>query len=266
METKKNIAILGAGNLGIAIAEGIVAKGLQQSKNITLTRRNLDFLADQRKNGFNISSDNLKSVQNAQIVFLCVQPNQLQGLLDEINSGLTNDHILVSVITGVSLATLEAKFKENDVIRAMPNTAIAIGESMTCLATNGDQQAMDQVEPLFQTLGLTLVIEEKLMQAATVLGASGIAFFMRYLRAATQAGVQMGFHSAEAQMIAVQTAKGAATLVLENGNHPEVEIDKVTTPQGCTIEGLNEMEHQGFSSSLIKGLMTSFHKINGMKS
>ena len=104
------------------------------------------------------------------------------------------------------------------------------------------------------------------MQAATVLGASGIAFFMRYLRAATQAGVQMGFESQEAQKIAVQTAKGAASLILARNSHPEVEIDKVTTPRGCTIEGLNEMEHQGFSSSLIKGVMTSFHKINQMKS
>ena len=103
------------------------------------------------------------------------------------------------------------------------------------------------------------------MQAATVLGASGIAFFMRYLRAATQGGIQMGFHPEEAQLIAVQTANGAAGLILQNGQHPEVEIDKVTTPQGCTIEGLNEMEHQGFSSSLIKGLMTSFQKINNIK-
>ena len=136
---------------------------------------------------------------------------------------------------------------------------------MTCLAIQGTDTALEKVEPLFQTLGLTLLIEERLMQAATVLGASGIAFFMRYLRAATHAGVQMGFDTEEAQKIAVQTAKGAAFLILAHNSHPEVEIDKVTTPQGCTIEGLNEMEHQGFSSSLIKGVMTSFNKINHMK-
>ena len=103
------------------------------------------------------------------------------------------------------------------------------------------------------------------MQAATVLGASGIAVFMRYLRAATQGGIQMGFHPEEAQKIAVQTAKGAAQLILGNHSHPEVEIDRVTTPQGCTIEGLNEMEHQGFSSALIKGLMVSYHKIANIR-
>ena len=102
------------------------------------------------------------------------------------------------------------------------------------------------------------------MQAATVLGASGIAFFMRYLRAATQGGVQMGFDSKDAQLIAMQTAKGAASLVLEHQSHPEVEIDKVTTPMGCTIEGLNEMEHKGFSSALIQGIMTSFLRITKM--
>ena len=109
-----------------------------------------------------------------------------------------------------------------------------------------------------------MIIEEKLMKSATVLGASGIAFFMRYLRAATQGGIQMGFHPEEAQMIATQTAFGAASLIQEFDNHPEVEIDKVTTPRGCTISGLNEMEHSGFSSALIKGLMVSFDRINGI--
>ncbi|MFT5570506.1 MAG: pyrroline-5-carboxylate reductase, partial [Cyclobacteriaceae bacterium] len=146
------------------------------------------------------------------------------------------------------------------------NTASAVGQSMTCLAASAeDQNFIPLAEKLFSAIGDTLVIEERLMQAATVLGASGIAFFMRYLRAATQGGIQMGFHPEEAQRIAVQTAKGAATLILEQGSHPEVEIDKVTTPQGCTISGLNEMEHQGFSSALIKGLMTSFDKLNTIK-
>ncbi|MEO1254683.1 MAG: pyrroline-5-carboxylate reductase dimerization domain-containing protein, partial [Bacteroidota bacterium] len=150
------------------------------------------------------------------------------------------------------------------VVRAMPNTAIAIGESMTCIASN-NSDGLAITEKLFNAVGKTLTIEEDLMQAATVLGASGIAFFMRYVRAATQGGVQMGFDSADAQLIAMQTAKGAASLVLEHHSHPEVEIDKVTTPQGCTIEGLNEMEHKGFSSALIQGIMTSYYRITKMK-
>ena len=107
-------------------------------------------------------------------------------------------------------------------------------------------------------------IEEELMKAATVLAASGVAFFLRYIRAATQGGIQLGFDAAESQKIAMQTARGAASLLVEGSAHPEMEIDKVTTPQGCTIAGLNEMEHQGLSSALIKGIVTSYERINSI--
>lgn len=132
-------------------------------------------------------------------------------------------------------------------------------------ASNADALQIKEIETLFNSLGITLTIEERHMKAATVLAASGIAFFMRYLRAATQGGIQLGFDAEESQLIAVQTALGAASLILENNSHPELEIDKVTTPEGCTIAGLNEMEHQGFSSALIKGLVTSYDKINNIK-
>ena len=107
----------------------------------------------------------------------------------------------------------------------------------------------------------TKLIEDKLMDAATVLGACGTAYAMRYIRANIQGGIEIGFSSTIAALIAAQTVKGAAELLLQKGTHPEQEIDKVTTPKGCTIAGLNEMEHQGFSSSLIKGIATSYNKI-----
>ncbi|MFY0686550.1 MAG: pyrroline-5-carboxylate reductase [Cyclobacteriaceae bacterium] len=261
------VAILGAGNLGIAIGEGIVEKDLLDQSSVILSRRNLAHLDHLKAKGFSVTNNNTEAVKQSKYVILGVQPKQLSSLTTEIKSSLTPNHVVISVITGVKLEQLKAYVGDVPIIRAMPNTAIAIGESMTCLAADGaGKEYLPDVEKMFQALGLTHVIDESLMQAATVLGASGIAFFMRYLRAATQAGVQMGFHSDEAQKIAVQTAKGAACLVLENDQHPEVEIDKVTTPQGCTIEGLNEMEHQGFSSSLIKGVMTSFHKIKNISS
>lgn len=267
MEKINKIAILGAGNLGISIATGIVEKGLKLSSDIFLTRRHINPLDEFRDLGYRILCDNKRAVEQSEIIFLCVQPQQIDELIKVIKPVLHKNHILVSVITGVSLKLLREKGAGvSQLVRAMPNTAIATGQSITCLATKETNTALKKVDNLFQALGLTLLIEENLMQAATVLGASGIAFFMRYLRAATQAGVQMGFESQEAQKIAVQTAKGAASLILAHNSHPEVEIDKVTTPRGCTIEGLNEMEHQGFSSSLIKGVMTSFHKINQMKS
>ena len=146
--------------------------------------------------------------------------------------------------------------------RAMPNTAIAIQESMTCLAYNNAATAqIKYVNDLFSNLGKVVKIEEKLMDAATVLGACGTAYAMRYIRANIQGGIEIGFDAATASQIAAQTVKGAAELLLQKGSHPEHEIDKVTTPKGCTIAGLNEMEHQGFSSSLIKGLVASYDKI-----
>lgn len=144
----------------------------------------------------------------------------------------------------------------------MPNTAIAIGESMTCIATNnGKESEMEIVVNIFDQLGKAILINEELMEAATVLGACGIAYSLRFIRAATQGGIEIGFDAKTAELIASQTVKGAASLILQEGNHPEREIDKVTTPQGCTIVGLNEMEHQGFSSSLIRGILASFNKI-----
>jgi len=117
------------------------------------------------------------------------------------------------------------------------------------------------VEDLFSEIGKTQRIEEQLMEAATVLGACGIAFVLRFMRAMVQGGIQIGFDAETASFIVNQTVKGAAQMLIQNGEHPEREIDKVTTPKGCTIEGLNEMEHNGFSSALIKGIVTSFEKI-----
>jgi pyrroline-5-carboxylate reductase len=148
------------------------------------------------------------------------------------------------------------------IFRAMPNTAIAIQESVTCLCNNGaSEDQIKHVTDLFNQLGITISIDEKLMDAATVLGACGIAYALRFIRAATQGGIEIGFDATTASLIAAQTVKGSAELLLKGNRHPEEEIDKVTTPKGCTIAGLNEMEHQGFSSSLIKGICTSFEKI-----
>lgn len=260
------VAILGAGNLGIAIAQGIVDSKLLEAGAIFLTKRNTRQIEYLTKQGYQITSDSASAVAASKMIFLAVQPKQLPALLGQISTQLREDHVLVSVITGVSIADIKSHLTVKcAVVRAMPNTAIAIGQSMTCICTEDSKDLALAVQKIFDSLGQTLIIDERLMQAATVLGASGIAFFMRYLRAATQGGVQMGFHSEDAQLIAVQTAKGAASLILENKQHPEVEIDRVTTPEGCTIAGLNEMEHQGLSSALIKGLMVSYEKIKNIK-
>jgi pyrroline-5-carboxylate reductase len=149
----------------------------------------------------------------------------------------------------------------------MPNTAVVIGESMTCLAAEEDgSAALTEAQKLFDLVGRTLVIPEELIVPATALCACGIAFFLRCVRAAAQGGIEIGFHPEEAALLAAQTAKGAAALGLREGSHPESEIDRVTTPRGCTIAGLNEMEHQGLSSALIKGIVVSARAAAGLYS
>jgi pyrroline-5-carboxylate reductase len=148
----------------------------------------------------------------------------------------------------------------------MPNTAVALRESMTLIAApDCSAEQILLIQELFESLGKVIFIDEELMAAATVLGACGIAFALRFIRAAIQGGVEIGFGADVAQQIVAQTVKGATELILQTGHHPEQEIDKVTTPKGITISGLNEMEHQGFSSALIRGLLVSFNKINSSK-
>ncbi|TAH00975.1 MAG: pyrroline-5-carboxylate reductase [Sphingobacteriales bacterium] len=258
----KKIAIIGGGNLGTAIAEGLISSGFVQAKHIIITKRNISTLHALERKGVLVSDDNSEAVGFADIVILAVKPFQVDEVLAKLSAHFSKQ-LLVSVVTGISTAhLLKALNKPMPVVRAMPNTAIAIQESMTCISYKDvAKEELDYVQELFNQLGRVAVIEEKLMDAATVLGACGTAYAMRYIRANIQGGIEIGFDAATANLIAAQTVKGAADLLLKKGTHPEQEIDKVTTPKGCTIAGLNEMEHQGFSSSLIKGIMASYDKI-----
>ena len=263
----KKIAILGGGNIGTALAEGFLAGGKSPS-SLIITRRRVEKLTPLAEKGVSTTSDNVAAIGEADLVFLTVRPGQVRPLLEEIAPALdAGRHILVSVVTNFSIAEIEGYTgAQMAVVRAMPNTAVAVRESMTGLAANGPgEKALPEVEELFRLVGRTYVIEEKLMAAATILNACGIAYFLRVIRAISQGGIQIGFHASEAQMIAAQVAKGAAQLLLHSGIHPEEEIDKVTTPRGVTIAGLNEMEHHGLSSALIKGILASFHEIEKLK-
>lgn len=257
------IAILGAGNIGQALATGWVSSGTRDAGEIVLTRREVERLDDLADRGFRVTSDNRAAVRAARVVVLAVQPQQLAELLEEIAPALDPDrHLLISVVSDVTIGDLQGRIGAPvRVVRAMPNTAIAIGESMTCLsAAEGAEAALEEARDLFDAVGETLEIREELMVSATALGACGVAFFLRAVRAASQGGIEIGFHPDEALRLAAQTARGAASLLREEGSHPESELDRVTTPRGCTIAGLNEMEHQGFSSALIKGIVVSAEK------
>ena len=263
-EMKNKITLIGCGNIGNAIAQGLVKSKKYTPDNIILTRRSAKHLHHFQEQGFTVSTDNCTAVSRSEIIILAITPSQIVHVLKEINSSLTKKHLLVSVVSGVSINEMKQHLSiDMEIVRAMPNTAAALCESITCLASESQNDSkLVETEELFNSIGQTLRIDESQMASATALGACGVAFFLRAIRAASQGGIEIGFHSDEAFTIAAQTARGAATLLLDHDSHPEAEIDKVTTPQGATIAGLNEMEHQGFSSAMIKGITTSTRKID----
>ena len=256
------IAIIGAGNIGAAIARGLAASGRFKPEEIILTRRRPEFLEALRAEKFSVSPDNRAAVKSADIVILAVGPQEVEAVARQLSPALSKGQLVISIVSGVTTVQLSSWLKKKvSLVRAMTNTAISIREAMTCLcAAPGSQDALARAKNIFDALGKTMVISEELMLSATALTGCGIAFFLRAIRAASQGGTQIGFHSEEALVLAAQTARGAASLLLGGQGHPESEIDKVTTPRGCTIEGLNEMEHHGFSSAMITGIVTSNDK------
>jgi len=262
-----SVAILGGGNLGRALALGWTERGPYAAEQVHLTRRRPEKLADLLGRGHPVGDDNAQAVRRCDVVVIAVQPQQLDGLLQEIAGAIDPArHRVISVVSGVTIQHLRERLGGAPrVVRAMPNMAVSIGESMTCIAGDeGAGDATEQARSLFDLVGRTLVIPEEMMIPATALCACGVAFFLRAIRAASQGGIEIGFHPEEALFLAAQTAKGAASLLLNEERHPESEIDRVTTPRGCTIAGLNEMEHQGFSSALIKGILLSARKAEGL--
>ena len=252
--------IIGAGNIGLALADGLIKSGTCNAADITITRRSAMALETLQQKGFQGTTSNKDAIKNADLIFLCILPQQLNGVLDEIKEAVdAQNQLLVSVVTGVHTDDIKQRLAADvRIVRAMPNTAMRVNQSMTCLsAANATTSDMHLVQQIFNTLGTTIIINEDMMSAATALCACGIAFFLRSIRAASQGGVEIGFHAHDALKIASQTALGAAQLLLQNKTHPEEEIDKVTSPKGCTIAGLNEMEHQGLSSAMIKGIKLS---------
>ena len=261
----KKIGIIGAGNIGMAIAKGLLRQKVTDPSDLFLSRRRNGLLEKEKKNGLSIT-DNHKLVSKCEGIILAVLPGQAREVLLDLRELLTGEKkLLVSVVSAVSIKELkEWSGKSSDVVRIMPNTASEYGASMTCIAGE-EEHAISQVKSLLDPLGQTMVIKEQLMPAATILAACGIAFFLRFIRAVSQGGIQIGFHAEEAGKIAAQTALGAAELLMQTENHPETEIDRVTTPMGCTISGLNEMEHFGLSSAMIKGIVKSYSEISDLK-
>ncbi len=259
------VGIIGAGNIGSAIANGLLKLGSADPSSLYLSRKRRNLLESQKLSGFTIA-DNKTLARECRVIILAVLPGQAREVVSEISGELKGgDKILASVVAAVTISELHQWCgPEVKVVRMMPNIASEYGAGMTCIAGE-DEDSVLTIRELMAPLGETLVMKEHLMPAATILAACGIAFFLRYIRAVSQGGIQIGFHADEAGKIAAQTARGAAEILLQTGNHPETEIDRVTTPMGCTIAGLNEMEHYGLSSAMIRGIVKSYSGISDLK-
>lgn len=265
------ITIIGTGNIGGAIARGLAKGHIFKASDITCTFHTQESLDKVKavNPDFITSLDNTDAVKNADIIIIAVKPWRVEEVIDQIKGELNYDkQIIVSVAAGITFDTLETYLTKNmgfddcfvtpTIFRIMPNTAIEVLSSMTFVAArNASPEQIDLVIRIFNELGNAMLVEERLMAAGTALASSGIAFALRYIRAAIEGGVELGFYPKQAQEIVVHTVKGAVDLLLENKSNPEMEIDKVTTPGGITIKGLNEMELSGFTSSVIRGLKAS---------
>lgn len=258
------IGIIGAGNMGGAIARGLAAGKKVNSSDITVCAPNnhkeLDALKAQDA-AINVNTDNAKAVEGTDAIIIAVKPWLLDKVMGELAPKIDFEHqLIISIVAGTTLDHLSsmAGGKHAAIFELIPNTAIAVHQSMTFIAAkDATQEQIDTVKSIFDELGETMVVEERLMGACTALSSCGIAYVMRYVRAASEGGVELGLYANQAKEIMFQTMIGAVELLRATGNNPEVEIDKVTTPGGLTIKGLNAMEANGFTHSVIEGLKAS---------
>lgn len=257
------ITILGCGNLGFSIAKGLANKAKENNLEITATTPDGD-LDEIKKYGINAIRENAPAIPDAEIIFLCVKPWIAEGVLKEISGMLKDNQIIISPVAGLKIQTIKEYLgKENQsIFRIMPNIAAAVNQSTTCVSCSASESDKQKVNQLLSLIGKVIEIPEDKINAATILTGSGIAFAMRFMRAMVEGGIEIGFPSKVAEDIVNQTIMGTISLVQsQEGTHIETLIDRVCTPSGTTIRGLNEMERNGFSSSVIEGILSAYNKI-----
>lgn len=254
------IAIIGAGNMGGATARGLVEKEALKPEEITVTAAHFNKLESLQALGMNTTLNNIEAVEDKDLVILAVKPWIGPKVIEEIKSHLKKGCIVVSMMAGIKGEDLRDMLSpaECEISIVIPNTAISLGESMTFhCPINTSEESTKLITSLFENLGEVYVCDEAHLSAGTALASCGIAFAMRYVRAAVEGGVELGIRANEGQQIVAQTLIGAAKLLLQPNAHAEAEIDKVTTPGGITIKGLNAMEKEGFTNAVIAGLLAT---------
>ena len=257
------IAIIGAGNMGGAIARGLIKGEMILPSDIAISDVSEKSLEQLRNisTDWTLSTSNASIIQDADIIVLAVKPWLVEDIANEIEGKIDySKQIIISIAAGVDLFQLERLFDtEATIFRIIPNTAIEVRESVSAItSTNATKEQIEAVSSIFSELGKVFYVSnERQLNAFMSLSSCGIAYCFRYIRAAMEGGVEMGIYPETAKEAIMQTLKGAVKLLETNNSHPEAEIDKVTTPGGITIKGLNEMEAKGFSNAVIKGLKKS---------
>jgi len=247
--------------MGGAIVEGLLKSQYVEAGDICVSDASRQAVERFAESGVNITTDNHMAAMGGDIVLVVVKPWLVEQVLGQIKEVMDFDRQqLVVVAAGITSEQLKEwtlkDWKLLPVYLAIPNIAIAQLASMTFLVPVAEAmpQQIEQVKAMFDAMGQTIITEERLLGAGTTLASCGIAYAMRYIRAAAEGGVELGFKANDAKNIVMQTMKGAVELLQATGLHPEAAIDLVTTPGGVTIKGLNEMEHAGFTSAVIRGL------------
>lgn len=259
------VTIIGAGNMGGATAMGLVKSGAVKACDLTVTDKQQSTLDRFSAAGINVTMDNKEAVKGSDVVMVVVKPWIVESVIEEIKAELDySKQIFVLIAASIQPEQLTAWLGKDaagvapQTMIVIPNTAIEILQSMSFIApVSAGEEAVATVKALFDAVGSAMVVPFKLLGAGTALASCGIAYAMRYIHASAEGGVELGFYPADAVKIVCQTVKSAASLITEHGSHPEVEIDKVTTPGGITIKGLNAMEEAGFTNAVISGLKAS---------
>lgn len=259
------LTVIGAGNMGGALIHGWAKSG--EVESITISDKNETLLANFKEKypSINITTDNVEAVKGADIVVVVVKPWLMPLVLDEIKPALDLDkQIIVSDAANYTTENLAEQFcnENGQYFYVIPNIAAEFGASMSFIAKGkaASDESLAAVKALYDLAGDTLVVAENLVGPGMMMASCGIAYVMRYIRAQMEGGCEMGFYPQQAKQIALQTMQGAVSLLKETGWHPEEAIDKVTTPGGVTIKGLNELDHCGFNSAVIKSLKAGLKK------
>ena len=257
--SKEKVAFLGLGKMGGILLQALLKKNLLSPKNTVATVRHPERAQSlSQELGISVTTDNRQAAQQSSLVLLCVKPQTVREVTEEIAGEMTPDKQLISIAASVPTSYIEEILdSEVPVVRAMPNTPCVIGFGMTglCKGKFADESHLDAAKTLFDSVGMTVTVEEKRMDAVTGLSASGPAFVYIILESLAEGGVKVGLPRDVATLLAAQTVQGAARMVLETGQHPALLKDAVTTPAGCTVDGILELEEGKLRVTLIKAVV-----------